>query len=171
MTKVRCTRCGKSKSRGEFYSNLCKKNGLSSNCKDCVQTASIVWQKNNPARRRISKARSNAKTNPRRLSFMGKNVQLRENPRTGVCEGCKRTVASGAIKRTARHHYAYDRSNPERFTFELCPSCHRKVHALAKRRKISVMHATARLVLEMSVKRSDKPFFIPPGQKTSGTPA
>ena len=69
----------------------------------------------------------------------GVTVYLPVNPRKGICSACGKTVASGAIKITALHHwyYAYQaktvKDNPIlalENTSELCFYCHDIADAL-----------------------------------------
>ena len=54
------------------------------------------------------------------LSFKGKLIHLKENPRKGICQSCgKQTV-------TDIHHIQYHDDEPLKDTLELCPSCHCK---------------------------------------------
>jgi len=60
-----------------------------------------------------------------RINFKGKQILVKENPRTGQCSVCSRKGL------THMHHKKYDIANPLKYTVELCPSCHGK----EKRRK------------------------------------
>lgn len=64
------------------------------------------------------------KMNTSRIVFLGKQIQLIENPRKGICSDCGKTVASGEIKYTNMHHEQYNQDNPLKDTKELCVKCH-----------------------------------------------
>ena len=61
-----------------------------------------------------------------RITFKGKSILLKFNPRIGICSNCKKSVQKGEIKRTDIHHEKYDELNPLNYTIELCTSCHTK---------------------------------------------
>ncbi len=61
--------------------------------------------------------------NPRRLTYKGKVVMLKEAPRIGVCNLC-RAVVPFDCGRTQMHHEEYDDTNPLAHTIEACPRCH-----------------------------------------------
>jgi hypothetical protein len=67
------------------------------------------------------------KYNSRQLTFKGKQVYLKENPRKGVCSICNSKVGEG-IKNTSMHHIQYHPEDPLKDTIELCTSCHNKQH-------------------------------------------
>lgn len=57
--------------------------------------------------------------NKRRLTYKGKQVFVKFNPRKGVCAWC------GVTKiKTHLHHEKYDDENPLANTVELCEQCH-----------------------------------------------
>ena len=66
----------------------------------------------------------NKKNSKPQILFKGKYTRLKENPRTGICQLCGRSVAKGEIKYTNLHHYNYDSKNPLANTIELCVRCH-----------------------------------------------
>ena len=68
----------------------------------------------------ISSAKHNHVKNPKRISFRNKRIVLDKDPRKGICKMCGRRGL------THMHHYKYDRNKPEKYTIELCPSCHAK---------------------------------------------
>ena len=80
------------------------------------------WRKDNPDKYREQVKRRNAKWHPiygpRRIRFKGKRIQLKDNPRTGICKQCDRKGL------THIHHTQYDEYNPMKYTIELCVSCH-----------------------------------------------
>lgn len=94
----------------------CKKFSQSENGKKFFQN----WRNTHKA----SIKKSNKKVSDRTIIFKGKRILLEENPRKGVCEICKRSVAKGEIKQTNMHHQYYDPKNPLAGTIELCVACH-----------------------------------------------
>lgn len=64
----------------------------------------------------------NAIHNPRKIRFKDKRIELKDNPRTGVCNLCRR------VGLTNMHHLQYHDDDPLKDTIELCPSCHGKQH-------------------------------------------
>lgn len=62
--------------------------------------------------------------NTSRIVFLGKQIQLLENPRKGICSECGKTVESGEIKYTNIHHENYYPEEPLKDTRELCVRCH-----------------------------------------------
>ena len=77
-----------------------------------------------------SKLINHPKWNPivsvKRLVFKNKRLNLKENPRIGICNYCCAVVGINC-KKTVMHHYAeYDEDNPLKDTVELCASCHMK---------------------------------------------
>lgn len=56
----------------------------------------------------------------RLMWFKGKQIVLKQKPRTGICKACNREGL------THMHHLSYDDIDPMKFTLELCPSCHAK---------------------------------------------
>jgi hypothetical protein len=62
----------------------------------------------------------------KRILFKGKHITLGQNPRSGICSKCNKSIKNGEIKQTHIHHEKYDDSNPLAYTKELCPSCHAK---------------------------------------------
>jgi len=79
------------------------------------------WGRNHPT--------SVKKIQGRRITFKGKRFMLKENPRTGICSNCNKSVNNGEIKKTHMHHEKYDENNPLAHTIELCAGCHSKTHA------------------------------------------
>jgi len=77
---------------------------------------SISNKKWNP----ITNKKSHPINNPRRLSFKGKTILLKENPRKGICKKC------GKVRLTDIHHEKYHDDDPLKDTQELCKSCHSK---------------------------------------------
>jgi len=66
----------------------------------------------------------NDRQSPLRISFRGRRILLKSNPRTGVCSNCKSSVAKGEIKQTNIHHTKYHYDDPLKDTIELCVKCH-----------------------------------------------
>jgi hypothetical protein len=66
--------------------------------------------------------------NSRKVTFKGKQITVKENPRKGVCSNCG-AVKDTNCKMTAMHHLEYDESDPLAHTIELCGSCHGKESA------------------------------------------
>ncbi len=65
--------------------------------------------------------------NRRKIVFKGKQITLKENPRTGVCNLCRKQC------KTAMHHIEYHDEDVLKDTIELCISCHKKQHPDQKR--------------------------------------
>lgn len=91
------------------------------------------WEKRNPNKVRLMRQRTAKKhpetryrVNHRRMLFKNKIVMLDENPRTGVCSECGKSVHKGEIKKTDMHHEQYIDSNPLKETKELCVPCHNR---------------------------------------------
>lgn len=98
-----------------------------------------LWRKNNPDKYRLQRQKWIEKNldkvfkkrksdNEKRIKFKGKTIFLKQKIRIGVCSNCKKSVKTGEIKQTQMHHIKYDQKNPEKYTVELCVSCHRKEH-------------------------------------------
>ena len=67
-------------------------------------------------------------SNPNRIYFQGKRLQLNENPRTNVCSQCGKSYPEDLSEQTILHHTKYDPDNPLENTIEVCRGCHRKFH-------------------------------------------
>ena len=78
--------------------------------KQLTKDRATKWNKDHKKARRI--------INGKRVRFLGARLQLKENPRTGICSKCSKEGL------THIHHLHYDRVNPLKDTIELCPSCH-----------------------------------------------
>lgn len=72
----------------------------------------------------------------RRVGFKGSSKSVKENPRIGFCNICKKWVGEEYINRfgqktpitkTDMHHINYHEDNPLKDTLELCSSCHAKI--------------------------------------------
>ena len=76
------------------------------------------WREKYPEKHKAQ----NDKYNPRRIRlwFKNKSINLKENPRTGICSWC------GRIGKTDIHHIQYHDNDPLKDTIELCAVCHRK---------------------------------------------
>jgi hypothetical protein len=55
-----CSKCGEVKPVDDFYKDKRRKDGLSSNCKDCCKASSTRWRKLNPSKVKAIKQRSNS---------------------------------------------------------------------------------------------------------------
>jgi len=105
--------------------------------KDEINVYTKQWRKDNPDKVKQSNKKWGLIThpkwnpitspinNPRRLNYKGKQIYLKENPRTGICSSCGKGVGEG-IKKTSIHHIQYHDDNPLKDTIELCSGCHRK---------------------------------------------
>ena len=66
----------------------------------------------------------------RSMTFRGITINLQEDPRTGVCNGCRAVIGeinaqNGKRYRIMhRHHEIYDDNDPMAYTIEYCPMCH-----------------------------------------------
>jgi hypothetical protein len=66
------------------------------------------------------------------MRFKGKELRLKENPRTGTCSHCNKhdgdtfmtTTGKISIVKTTMHHIEYHEENVLKDTIELCRSCH-----------------------------------------------
>jgi len=63
------------------------------------------------------------KSNEKRIKFKDKIMYLSENPRIGVCNGCRAVVPFDCPK-TDMHHEEYDELDILKNTIELCTNCH-----------------------------------------------
>ena len=63
--------------------------------------------------------------NPRRLTYKGKVIRMKNARRIGVCNWC-RAVTPFDCAKTELHHEQYDDNNPLAHTIEICPRCHIK---------------------------------------------
>jgi len=64
-----------------------------------------------------------------RITFRGREIWFKKNPRTGFCAGCGVHYLQTPRKaQHALHHMIYDPDNPAAFTVELCRRCHAIVH-------------------------------------------
>ena len=70
-----------------------------------------------------------------RLLGKRKQIQLKENPRTGQCQICGLEIGDSyinsdgkkaVVKQTQIHHFAYHADDPLKDTIELCGHCHSK---------------------------------------------
>jgi hypothetical protein len=85
--------------------------------------------------RLISNPKSNPKWKPRQLQWTpkGRQIIVKEDPRTGMCQNCGRQIGDAyvnfwgqikIIKETHMHHIEYHEDDPLKDTVELCASCH-----------------------------------------------
>jgi hypothetical protein len=75
-----------------------------------------------------------ARTRGKRLHFRGREIYLSENPKTGTCQVCNRSISKDEIKKTDMHHEEYDDNDPLAHTIELCVNCHNHRHPERYRR-------------------------------------
>lgn len=66
--------------------------------------------------------------NDRRVKFKGRYVLIPKRTKIGICTDCGKSVQKGEISYTVSHHTQYDEKHPEKYTVELCSSCHRERH-------------------------------------------
>ena len=92
-------------------------------CKKCFNSQLRDPLKYRPARDKYSKKR-----NPRRIGFLGKRIQLKDNPRTNICTKCGRGYPGELKTQTVIHHEKYETKNILAHTIELCMSCHNRLH-------------------------------------------
>lgn len=64
----------------------------------------------------------------RTIRFKGKPIRYQENPRTNICQLCKRKYPEELKRQTCIHHVIYNEEDPLAWTLELCVSCHMKIH-------------------------------------------
>lgn len=78
------------------------------------------------------------------IRFKLKCIHLKHNPRTGVCQRCRKKIGDeyinwygkvNIIKKTDMHHIEYHEDNPLEDTIELCMSCHSKETWKSRKRK------------------------------------
>jgi hypothetical protein len=103
---VRCRKCKKIKSIGEFYRNRRRKSGLSARCGSCDLAAVLSWQAKNPKKARTSLKRAYAKWSnkpevrtrlvryerARRYGLTVDQLLAIENKACGKCAICKRAL-------------------------------------------------------------------------------
>lgn len=79
------------------------------------------------------------------MTFQGKQILLKENPRKGICSKCGNKKGDWyidykgrprQIQRIQMHHEKYDKSDPLKHTIELCSSCHGKISQQQNRVKM-----------------------------------
>lgn len=84
-------------------------------------------------RRKIDNPIFNARYSGRYLTFKGKAILLKSNPKNGICSNCG-AVKGISCKRTSIHHLEYHEDDPLKNTIELCNRCHTIIHEMWKRR-------------------------------------
>lgn len=72
----------------------------------------------------------------KRITFKGKRVYLKENPRKGVCSNCGAIISEEQDRQAPMHHEFYDEKNPEAGTFELCDKCHTTFHDIQRKEEL-----------------------------------
>jgi len=127
----KCTTCGL-EANSEAELELFKKGkvyryGRMPFCKQCANKTNRKDGKYYLSRL-MSSRRSHCKENPKRITFEGKRIQLKDNPRTNVCHNCGRKYPEELRQQTAMHHIEYNSEDPLAFTVELCFSCHTSFH-------------------------------------------
>ena len=105
------------KHNGKFYARWHNRNGQAL-CWRCWKRL-IQYQ-------RYDKKYDREVRNPKRITFLGKRIRLRERPRTGYCSWCPNNIRDGTCKRTSLHHIEYMDGKPLDKTIEICNSCHIK---------------------------------------------
>lgn len=70
----------------------------------------------------------------KRITFKGKRIYLKENPRKGICSICGAIIPEKQERQAPMHHEFYDEKNPASGTGELCDACHTTLHD-AKRKE------------------------------------
>jgi hypothetical protein len=63
---------------------------------------------------------------PKRILFKNKRIQLKFNPRKGICSLCG-AIKGINCKTTSMHHIEYDDLDPLAHTIEVCTPCHDKI--------------------------------------------
>ncbi len=120
----KCTECSLEAHTKKDLEYFCKYKGRPYGrrnlCKNCMNRLLRT-------RYKTSHDRSNKKWHPRTIWFLGKNILLKENPRTNVCSECGRSYPEELKRQTSMHHDLYDPKNPIAHTTELCGSCHIKL--------------------------------------------
>ena len=76
--------------------------------------------------RNMCKKCYNDKHYTRRITYKGKRIYLKENPRTNICQICGRTKQENLGFQMALHHELYIKGNPLDYTVEECLYCHGK---------------------------------------------
>ena len=132
----KCIECGLEAHDIEDLEYFCKaeksRYGYQNHCKKCHNRRC-----RDPLKYRASRDRALKKWNkinhPKQIGFLGKNILLKENPRTNVCTKCGHKYPEDLKQQTCMHHEKYDPENPLAHTVELCKSCHNRLHNQARR--------------------------------------
>lgn len=108
----------------------------------------IMYPNSDPIRRALAYKKNNpifnARYSGRILTFKGKAILLKQNPKTGQCSKCGKKIGDhyinrwrkdAIIKRTSIHHLEYHEGDPLKDTIELCNHCHTQVHEAWKKTK------------------------------------
>ncbi len=81
---------------------------------------------------------------PLRITFKGKRIRLKKNPRNGKCVNCENSIGDEFIdrfgnnnltKQTHMHHEEYHDEDPLKDAKELCNSCHSKITVMNQIRR------------------------------------
>jgi hypothetical protein len=71
-----------------------------------------------------------------RITFKGKRVYLKENPRKGICTDCGAVIAEKQTRQAPMHHEKYIEEKPDDCTVEICDSCHTRYHDAQRKEDI-----------------------------------
>jgi len=145
----RCVKCGSittyvdprgyerwgflNRDKSKYLCKRCDEKEYKKNNPEIIKRNTRGWEERNPKKAKLIQWRWREKypdaikrANGRRMVFKDKVIMLKENPRIGVCNYCRKSIGNGDIKRTQMHHEEYIESNPLKHTIELCVSCHNK---------------------------------------------
>jgi hypothetical protein len=73
----------------------------------------------------------------KRITFKGRRVYLKENPRTGVCVDCGTLISAKQDRQGPMHHERYNDEDPEDGTTERCDACHTRFHDAQRKEAIA----------------------------------
>ncbi len=85
------------------------------------------WRIENAEKIRQQTKKRHLINHPRRIQFKDKRIQIKEDPRIGICQLCG-AVRGMDCKVTHIHHLQYHDDDPLEDTIEVCVSCHRRQH-------------------------------------------
>ncbi len=89
----------------------------------CQACACKEWRAKNQDRVKEYNDKRNPINHPKRFTYKGKRILLKENPRVGVCNLCRAVVPFDS-KETHLHHEQYHDDDPLKDAIEICASCH-----------------------------------------------
>lgn len=72
----------------------------------------------------------------KRITFKGKRIRLKKNPRIGICTNCGVLISEKQSRQASMHHEHYDEKHPDDGVIELCDSCHARFHDAQRKEAI-----------------------------------